>query len=241
LLFWIFVGTVALPTITAIAVGTDMPSLWALQGLFLAAILIVCGASYALERLYVVNMMVMVGGIAVVAVMVAAPIHAIYRNDDGANDRTYYRLAAAELTRRWHAVSDQPLPAVSGDEELAFAVSFYSPDHPHYARQFRPDRDWRLPQLATLKNGWAAICFTEDEPCLDWIASVSAMAPQYTRFDFTVTPQLWGRAGKPGNLAALLVPPWTATSRPVPPPASDSIQDVSAGRRVRWTPETPVR
>lgn len=77
LLFWIFVGTVALPTLVAIVVGTDMPSLWALQGLFLLAILVVCGASYTLERLYVVNLVVMVGAIAAVAIIVAAPIHAI--------------------------------------------------------------------------------------------------------------------------------------------------------------------
>ena len=98
LLFWIFVGTILLPVIATIAIGTDMPSLWALQGLFLAAILIVGGASFALERLYVVNLAAFVAVIAVVAVVIAAPWHAYYRNNVSPNERSYYHLAADELT-----------------------------------------------------------------------------------------------------------------------------------------------
>jgi 4-amino-4-deoxy-L-arabinose transferase-like glycosyltransferase len=234
LLFWIFIGTVALPVVTTVVVGTDMPSLWALQGLFLASILIVCGASYALERLYVVNMMVLVGGIAVLAVTVAAPIHAIYRNNAGANDRTYYRLAVAELTRRWHAATEQPLPAVSGDDALAFAAAFYSPDHPRYARQFRYQYNWGMPRIATLQKGWAAMCFADDAQCLGWMTGVTAIAPHYARFDFTVTPQLWGRPGKPGHVAALMVLPRTAaTGSPAPLPASGGAEDFGASQRIR--------
>jgi 4-amino-4-deoxy-L-arabinose transferase-like glycosyltransferase len=231
LLFWILLGTVALPVATTVALGTDMPSLWALQGLFLVAILIVCGASFALERLYVVNMMVFVAGIALVAVAVAAPIHAIYRHDAGANDRTYYRLAAMELTRRWHDIARMPLPAVSGDDALAFAAAFYSPDHPHYARQFRHQYSWGLPRVTTLEKGWAAMCFTDNAACLRWLASVAAIAPQYSRFEFTVTPQLWGYSGRPAGIAALMVLPATATGQParaLPAPADD----IGASQRI---------
>ncbi len=50
LLFLVFVGTIGFPPIVAVAFGTDMTSLWAMQGLFLIAILVVCGASYPIER-----------------------------------------------------------------------------------------------------------------------------------------------------------------------------------------------
>jgi 4-amino-4-deoxy-L-arabinose transferase-like glycosyltransferase len=56
------------PPIVAIAFGTDMTSLWAMQGLFLIAILVVCGSSYRIERFYTVNLTVLVIGIALVAV-----------------------------------------------------------------------------------------------------------------------------------------------------------------------------
>jgi 4-amino-4-deoxy-L-arabinose transferase-like glycosyltransferase len=80
LLFLVSVGTIAFPAITSIGLRADMPPIWALQGLFLFPILIVCGASYPIERFHSVNLAVLVIGIAVIAVVVVAPVHAIYRN-----------------------------------------------------------------------------------------------------------------------------------------------------------------
>src|SRR3984893_2440402 len=103
LLFLVFTGTIGFPPIVAVAFGTDMTSLWAMQGLFLIGILVVCGASYPIERFYTVNLAVLVISIAFVAVMVAAPVHVFYRNAYGYEERrNAYRLAALELNRRWH-------------------------------------------------------------------------------------------------------------------------------------------
>jgi hypothetical protein len=231
LLFWIFVGTVVLPVIAAIVIGTDMPSLWALQGLFLAAILIVGGASYTLERLYVVNLAAFVAGIAVVAVAIAAPYHAYYRNNINPNDRSYYHLAADELTRRWHEVSDRSLPAISGDDGLAFATAFYSPDHPVYRRPFQYQYNWGLPRVTTLEKGWAAMCFADDDHCMDWMRRVTAIAPQYTRFEFVVTPRLWGRDGIPATIAALMVTPHDSRAGAPAGPLSEGVEDFSSSQR----------
>ncbi|HAP13147.1 MAG TPA: hypothetical protein DCR50_20255, partial [Afipia sp.] len=97
LLFLVCAGTVGFPPIVAVAFGTDMASLWAMQGLFLIGILVVCDASYPIERFYTVNLAVLVIGIALVAVTVAAPVHALYRNAHGYEERrNFYRLAALE-------------------------------------------------------------------------------------------------------------------------------------------------
>ena len=45
LLFYVTIGTIVLPATTSLVMGTDLPSLWALQGLFLFAVLVVCGTS----------------------------------------------------------------------------------------------------------------------------------------------------------------------------------------------------
>ncbi len=109
LLFLVFVGTIGFPPIVAVAFGTDMTSLWAMQGLFLIAILVVCGASYPIERFYTVNLTVLVIGIALVTVTIAAPMHAFYRNACGYEERrNFYRPAALELTRRWNQVTRFP-------------------------------------------------------------------------------------------------------------------------------------
>lgn len=232
LLFWVFIGTVVLPVIVTIAVGTDMPSLWALQGLFLPAILIVCGASYTLERLYVVNMVVFVAGIAVIATVVAAPIHAIYRNSVSPNDRTYYRLAVAELTRQWHQNTEQPIPRVSGDDGLAFATAFYSPDHPVYSRPFQYQYNWGMPRLKTLRQGWTAMCFATDTDCVNWMGSVAALEPQHIRTAFEVQPHLWGQMGIPASIVALMVLPRQADATTPPGRMSDGVEDFSSSHRI---------
>ncbi len=98
LLFLVGVGTIVFPAITAIGLGADMPPIWALQGLFLFVILIVCGASYPVPRFYSVNLAVLVMGMAVVAVVVAAPLHAYYRNFHPLHEgRNFYQQGWAAL------------------------------------------------------------------------------------------------------------------------------------------------
>jgi 4-amino-4-deoxy-L-arabinose transferase-like glycosyltransferase len=63
LLFYVAAGTVLLPVLTSLAMGTDLPSLWALQGLFLVVVLIVCGTGYPIERFYTVNLTVTVAAV----------------------------------------------------------------------------------------------------------------------------------------------------------------------------------
>src|SRR5258707_6439397 len=80
LLFLVSVGAIVFPAITAIRLCADMPPIWALQGLFLFVILIVCGASYPVPRFYSVNLAVLVMGMAGGRVGGAAPLPAFHRN-----------------------------------------------------------------------------------------------------------------------------------------------------------------
>jgi 4-amino-4-deoxy-L-arabinose transferase-like glycosyltransferase len=231
LLFLIGVGTIAFPVITAVTLGTDLPSLWALQGLFLFGVLIVCGASYPIERFYSVNLTVLVTGFALVAVIVAAPIHAVYRNSHPFEEgRNFYRLAALELTRQWHERSGEPLSSVSGNDALAFAAAFYSEDHPVYARPFAYQYTWGLPRKTTLENGWAALCFVEQDDCLDWMGKVAARAPRFIRTEFAVQSTLLGKPGATRRVTALIVPP-SQEEIPPPSPASSDAEEFSASRR----------
>lgn len=208
LLFATAIGTIVLPVLTSLAMGTDLPSLWALQGLFLFVVLIVCGARYPIERFYTVNVTVIVSGVALVAVVIAAPIHAVYRNSHGYEEgRNLYAQAAGELTRQWRELTGEPLGAISGDDSLAFAAAFYSPDHPHYARPFEHQYDWRLPRKTKLDRGWAALCFRGQDSCGRWMESVSARAGSFVRREFTVQASLWGRPGLSRDVIVLMVPP----------------------------------
>ncbi|TYO63700.1 glycosyltransferase family 39 protein [Bradyrhizobium hipponense] len=227
LLFYTAIGTIALPVLTSLALGTDLPSLWALQGLFLFVMLVVCGARYPIERFYTVNVTVIAAGIALAAVLVAAPIHAVYRNSYGYEEgRNFYAQAAAELTREWRELTGKPLSAVSGDEALAFAVAFYSSDHPHCARPFDYQSTWGLPRKAPPKPGWAALCFRDQDSCNRWMEWVAAQEGHVVRREFTVQASLWGWPGLTREVIVLMAPP--GGSGAVPESAAD---DFSASRR----------
>jgi hypothetical protein len=168
-----------------------------------------------------VNTAILTAGIAIVAVSVAAPLYAIERNAHRANDRAFYRLAALELTRLWYQSTSRPLQAVSGDDGLAFATAFYSPDHPHYRRPFQYQDTWGMPRVTTLEQGWTALCFAEDSDCLKWMDRVAGRAPRVFRNEFVVQPVLWGRAGASARVVALIAPPAVADRGVETPPAED--------------------
>jgi Dolichyl-phosphate-mannose-protein mannosyltransferase len=216
LLFFISLGTIVLPIVTIVVLGSDLPSLWALQGLFLFVVPVVCGARFPIERFYSVNLAVMVFAIAAVAVIVAAPIHAVDRNNHPFKEgRNFYRSSSAELTRRWHELSDRPLPLVSGSEALAFAAALYSPDHPEYQHVWHAGDMWGpMPSQATLERGWGAMCFSDEEECITWMNMVAPIS-RSVRSEFTVQSRLMGLAGATRQVTALIVPPFNEENRPV--------------------------
>src|SRR3954470_3962753 len=227
LLFYISVGTIVLPVLTSLAMGTDLPSLWALPGMFLFVVLIVCGTRYPIERFYTVNVTVITAGVALAAVLVAAPIHAVYRNDHGYEEgRNFYAQAANELTREWRELTGEPLAAVSGDDALAFALAFYSPDHPHYVQPFVDQYPGGLPGKTTLDRGWAALCFRDQDDCSRWMDGVAGRAGHFVKREFMVQAQLWGRSGLTREVVVLMVPPRGSGAAP-----EGVADDFSASRR----------
>lgn len=227
LLFYVAIGTIALPVLISLVIGTDLPSLWALQGLFLFAVLVVCGTNYPIERFYTVNLTVIVAGVAFAAILVAAPIHAVYRNDHGYEEgRNLYAQAASELTREWRELTGEPLAVVSGDDSLAFATAFYSPDHPRYARPFDYQDAWGLPRKTTPDRGWAALCFRGQDYCSRWMEWVSGRTGHFVRREFTVQAQLWGGPGLTREVIVMMVPPRGSSAAP-----ASAANDFSASRR----------
>ncbi|WP_363323475.1 glycosyltransferase family 39 protein [uncultured Bradyrhizobium sp.] len=229
LLLLVAIGTILFPVIVSLAIGTDLPSLWAVQGLFLFVVLIVCATSYPIERFYAVNLAVMVASIAILAAVGGAPIHALYRSAYGYEEgRGFYHAAATELTARWHDAVGTPLAAVSGDDALAFAAAFYSPDHPRYARPFAYQYTWGLPRKTTLDRGWAALCFADQPDCLSWMERTTLRATGVFRSEFDARATLLGRPGRTRRVVMLIVPPYRET-----PPVQPDVEDFSSIHRTR--------
>ena len=229
LLFLVGIGTIVFPILTAVLVGTYLPSIWATQGLFIFVVLIVCGAGYPIRRFHSVNLAVLVIGIALVALVFAAPVHAIHRNIHSYEEaRNFYRPLAMELTRQWHEESNTPLPAVSGDDALAFAAAFYSPDHPVYTRPFVHQYTWHLPRQAILDRGWAALCSDGQKACLEWMEKTAARASRFIRSEIVVQSSLLGWPGTTKRFAVLIVTPPRDEETVTPSPPPISAEDFSA-------------
>jgi 4-amino-4-deoxy-L-arabinose transferase-like glycosyltransferase len=212
LLLLIAAGTMFFPPITAVAMGTDMQPIWALQGVFMLVILVVCGASYSIDRSHSLNLTAGMIGIALFAILVAAPVHALYRNSHPLHEgRNFYRPAAEELTRQWHIQSDVPLAVVGGDDDLALALAFYSPDHPLYENRLVNPRVKRRLDSA---RGWAALCFGDDAGCIGAMEEAAARTPRSVRSEFTVRSELLGQPGASQRFTAFIVLPSTTASQP---------------------------
>jgi hypothetical protein len=190
-----------------------------------------------IPRAYSVNLAGIVMGIGLLAAFVAAPIHAVYRNDHPLHEgRNFYRQAADQLTELWHAQSDTPLSAVGGDDGLTFAMAFYSADHPVYLEAIVHPRNEHLPSEATFEGGWAALCYGDDVYCVSSMERTAARSPRFTRSDFVLQSTLLGQPGAIQRFTAFVVPPYPDKAMPPPAPSQSSpgvAEDFSSVRRSR--------
>lgn len=234
LLISIFAVTVFVPPIVSIAMGADLPPLWNLQVLFIVVVVAVAAASFVVDRFDSVNLAASVLAFFLVLVA-AAPFHALYRNTHAFDmNRNFLSAAAQEMTRRWHEATDEPFVAISGEDNLAFATAFYSPDHPVYRRPFEHQYTWGMPRRVTLDKGWAAMCFVENIACMNWMRRVSEIPPSFVRSEFVVQTSLWGREGVTARVSALIVPPRkTVPAEPASLHDDGQIEDFGASRRMR--------
>ena len=235
LLFLVSIATIVFPAVTAVVLRSSMMVIWSLQGLFLFVILIVCGASYQIERDRIAGLTAFTVGAALLSAAILAPAHAIYRNTHPLHEgRNFYRLVSEELTRQWHAQIGTPLKAVGGDEALAFALAFYSPDHPLYERRLVNPLPRPLPRQSNFESGWAALCFNGDEYCAQAMQTIAERTPRIIRSEIVVRSSLWGQPGASDKFIAFIVPPSAPqpSSDPAPSPQDPGVaEDFSAIRR----------
>jgi hypothetical protein len=103
---------------------------------------------------------------------------------------------------------------VGGDDDLALALAFYSPDHPLYENRLVNPLMKRQVDSAVRARGWAALCFAEDAGCIGSMEETAARFPRFVRSEFTVRSELLGQLGASQRFAAFMVLPSAAASRP---------------------------
>lgn len=229
LLLLVFATSFILPMLLIVVLGSDLPATWHFQGLFFVILLAVCALRFEIPRIETVNLTTLVGSLFLCALL-ASPLYALYQNArPNQSGRDFYRGASDTLTAAWHEASGTPLERVSGDDGLAFATAFYSPDHPVYSRPFTHQYEWGIPRESTLAKGWSALCFAGEPVCEQWLTRVAQAAPRAREWSFPVQLSLWGIKGATRKVVAIIVVPYAAPKDGEPP--TERFDDVSARRR----------
>ena len=206
LLSFIGFGTLVIPLVVGLFLKNSLTAVWASPGLFIFVVLAVAAAKTPIDRIHLQRLSWGVLAFTILMIL-AAPIHAMYRNTHAFPEgRNYFRLATEKLMDRWNLVTALPLKTVTGDR-LAGAISFYSQDHPKYFPPSNLGSEWQVPSLEILRAGWATMCFDDEPQCLDWSKKVSSLALNSISFDFVVQPHFIGQNGVPKRIYAVIVPP----------------------------------
>jgi hypothetical protein len=106
-------------------------------------------------------------------------------------------------------------------------MAFYSPDHPLYEERLVLPFTEALPRHVTFEQGWAALCYGGDAPCIASMERIAAYAARSVKTEFVVQSTLLGEPGATQRFTALMVPPAAADG--IAPPQGPAIADASRG------------
>jgi 4-amino-4-deoxy-L-arabinose transferase-like glycosyltransferase len=200
-------GQLLLPAVTAPFIGVNLTPLWTMSAWFLLPIVLLSPAQITLTRTAAVRV---AAGVAIVtvAVLAAAPVVAWTNYASGIeNGRAYYAIVAEELTRAWRAAMGRPLTIATGASSLAQAASFYSPDHPDSMADFgSPAAPW-VTDHRLEREGWAVICGSDNQSCIDSVGVGSAARPGVVRVEKTLTVSFFGLSRAAKTFVFIMVPP----------------------------------
>lgn len=208
----------ALRLVVAPLIGEVLTPLWTMPTAFLLPIVLLRPKAAELTRTAAIRITAVVATITL-CTLAAAPWLAWRRHVQGTREgREYYRLVSSEITNAWHLATGLPLRIVIGDRDLAAAVTFYSPDHPDAvsgvetaSSPARGGAGWLAPERLA-QDGWAAICNSEDEKCVEAARQRAAGKSNVQFITYSTSNRYLGKPGKLGRFFFILAAP---ESRPV--------------------------
>jgi 4-amino-4-deoxy-L-arabinose transferase-like glycosyltransferase len=115
------------------------------------------------------------------------------------------REIAIEATRIWTATFGRQLRYVSGEERLATAVTFYSPDSPSYLILDEPEHSPWVGDAQAKKEGVLILCRAVAEACIQNAARYAGEGA--TRSTHELAVKFFGHAAEPQRFVFILRPP----------------------------------
>lgn len=206
----LFAVPLILPAIVAPVLQTSVTPLWSMQAWFLLPILLLAPPSAVLPHRTMITTAICVAA-ATLAIVAAAPLVAWRYHADGiGHSREYSHLLATEVTREWRGRFRTPLRIVTGDENLAGAATFYSPDHPdHVFVVGLWTAPWVTPERLA-REGAAILCRADEQAyCVQGMQTLRASEQALQKTEITLASHFLGSTTRPEKFLLWLVPPAT--------------------------------
>jgi 4-amino-4-deoxy-L-arabinose transferase-like glycosyltransferase len=204
----LFAVPLILPAILSPILRTSLTPLWTMQAWFLLPILLLAPPSAVLSRRALTTTALCVL-VATFLILAAAPVIAWRYHTHGIGDsREHSQAFAAELTREWRDRFGTRLGIVTGDERLAGAAAFYSPDHPDFVFVVGL---WTSPWVTAervAREGAAIVCRAADQGyCIQGTQTLGAAEQTLQKTEITLANHFLGSTTRPDKFLIWLVPP----------------------------------
>lgn len=208
MLLALFVVPLMLPAVSAPFLRAEITPLWTMQAWFLLPILLLAPRSAILPHRAMVTTALCVFVATVVVVMTAPLIAWRYHTHGIGQGRQYTHLLAAEVAGEWRRRFGTPLRIVSGELDLASAVSFYDAGHPDFV--FVTGL-WTAPWVTAervAREGAAIVCWARDPSlCEQAVLILGAADRPVQKTAVTVASHYLGSTTMPEKFLMWFVPP----------------------------------
>ena len=203
----LFVVPLLVRAVLALIAGTVLTTADSAPGWFLLPVIMLRPARVEITRAATIRITVVVFAGAIAALLLAPTMASRLHKEGTPEGREYFRQVSFEVTRNWHMSVGRLLRIVMGDQHLAAAIAFLSPDHPDVVPDFDLERAPFVSEGHLDGDGYVAVCRAEDTVCVAKARSL-AEGKSGTQFVNFQTRNLYGgAAGEPGRFFFVLVPP----------------------------------
>ncbi len=202
-LFW---TPLALPILAALALRTNLLSLWNAPAYNLLPVMMLASPLVVVSRTAVIRLAAIVTAVTLIA-LAAAPFIALTTLKRGVeNNAEYAKLAAAATERAWQETTDAPLRLVAGPFTLVSSAAFYMADRPSTYADFSHYLSPWVNDARIAHEGIAILCPAQDTACLDGMNALTAAGPSGRRY-VTLQRHWLGFTGAAARFVIAAVPP----------------------------------
>lgn len=201
--FW---WPLVLPAFGAIAMATEITSIWSMAAFALLPVMLLASPRVMLPRQALDRIVALAVAVPVVMLVASPIIAAVIQRGALPADQTQGSLVAPAAEAAWRAATPAPLRIVAGDN--AYGIAFYMDDRPSAFPEFNTRIAMWIDEARVARDGMVMVCNTNNAACLAEAQRRAGIAHAATApVDVTVARSLFGITGPAHHYRIWALPP----------------------------------